>query len=825
MRRVYFTIFLVSAGVLIFEISLTRLFSIYLSHHFAFMVVSIAMLGIGAAGTAISLYPRIKNVSNIPVYALFCGISIILGYVASNYISFDPVKLSWDRTQVFAIALYCLLFSIPFFFAGVLIATVFSEQSKKSERIYCSDLLGAGAGSLAVLGILNISGPEYAVLTASTACFCASLLTGTKKIRYLVSLCIALNVVFIIIHPAFLHVRLSPYKNLSLALKYPGASHLNTYYNSFSRIDTLQSPAVRFAPGLSLNYLKPLPEQIGIAIDGNDMNAVTYAQDKDALTFLEFLPSSLAYEIKGEKSTKMSTGSVLIIEPKGGMQVLTAHYYGFKHIHKVESNPLFVHVVRTELDEFSGTIYRDTTWTGFGRSWLRGLRQSHVSQFYDVIDLPMTGTSVSSVFGASEDYRFTVEAFKEYISGLKRDGFISISLYLIPPPRTEFRILATIVHVLKELGAQNPSQHIAALRSWDSVTIIMKKSPLDKEEIKHIKKFSGEKRFDLVHYPGIQKEETNIHIKMPSPVYFEAFKRILHPEKRGPFLKNYIFNISPVHDDNPFFNYYLKVENIKVIYDIMGRKWQYFIIEGYLIPLILVQVLVLSIVLMVLPLFVKKGLKTLKRGTAPYVKTEVVQSGQDRPVPRLSFKRTTVSKLPPVFMYFAMIGLGFMFVEISLIQKSILSLENPAYAVAAVLTSILISSGIGSLFSGRHTKRTIAYFLLVLGTLIVIYSLIFPVVSNIIAPHSAPIKISMVFIALIPLGFFMGMPFPTGMKVLGQINERLIPWAWAINGCFSVLAPVLTIMLAMTIGFKTVLWLGALSYVMAFFALRRLLKE
>ncbi|MCK5427271.1 MAG: hypothetical protein KAJ34_06210, partial [Thermodesulfovibrionia bacterium] len=265
MRRVYVTIFLLSAGVLIFEISLTRLFSIYLSHHFAFMVVSIAMLGIGAAGTAISVYPRIKNISNIPVYALFCGISIILGYVASNYISFDPVKLSWDRTQVFAIALYCLLFSIPFFFAGVLIATVFSEQSKKSERIYCSDLLGAGAGSLAVLCILNISGPEYAVLTASTACFCASLLTGTKKIRYLVLLCIALNVVFIIIHPAFLHVRLSPYKNLSLALKYPGASHLNTYYNSFSRIDTLQSPAVRFAPGLSLNYLKPLPEQIGIA--------------------------------------------------------------------------------------------------------------------------------------------------------------------------------------------------------------------------------------------------------------------------------------------------------------------------------------------------------------------------------------------------------------------------------------------------------------------------------------------------------------------------------------------------------------------------------
>ena len=171
-----------------------------------------------------------------------------------------------------------------------------------------------------------------------------------------------------------------------------------------------------------------------------------------------------------------------------------------------------------------------------------------------------------------------------------------------------------------------------------------------------------------------------------------------------------------------------------------------------------------------------------------------------------------------------MIGLGFLFVEISLIQKSILLLENPAYAVAAVLTSILISSGIGSFFSARLAKSTIAYFLPLLGILIIFYSLIFPFAVNIISPYSAGIKMSMVFIAFVPLGFFMGMPFPTGIKVLGQINEGLIPWAWAINGCFSVLAPVLTIMLAMTMGFKAVLWLGAFSYLMAFFSLRRLGK-
>ncbi|MEF9427147.1 MAG: hypothetical protein L0956_08240, partial [Candidatus Mariimomonas ferrooxydans] len=153
MKRIYFIISLVSCSVLILEISLTRLFSIYLSYHFAFMVISIAMLGIGSAGTVLSIYPKLKNISNITVYALLAGISIILGYVVSNHIPFDPVKLSWDRMQIFYLALYCLVLSIPFFFSGLLIATAFSVRSEKSELIYGSDLIGAGTGAMAVLGL------------------------------------------------------------------------------------------------------------------------------------------------------------------------------------------------------------------------------------------------------------------------------------------------------------------------------------------------------------------------------------------------------------------------------------------------------------------------------------------------------------------------------------------------------------------------------------------------------------------------------------------------------------------------------------------------
>jgi len=818
MRRIYPAIFLVSCSALIFEVSLTRFFSIYLSHHFAFMVISIAMLGIGSAGTALSVFTKLNNKSNIPVYAALAGIAIIFGYIVSNNVSFDTVKLSWDGTQIFYIALYCFVLSIPFFFTGILIATAFSTQSEKSEFIYSTDLFGAGIGSLSVLGLLNISGPEYAILTASLLCFIASFVTDGKNMKWFVSFLIIVNVLLLIIHPDFINIKLSPYKNLSLSLKYPGAKHLMTYYNSFSRIDSLKSPAVRFAPGLSLTYLDPLPEQIGLSVDGSEMNAVTKAENKNTLRFLKFLPSALAYEIltsqkniKGNENPPSPPfskggmggfGNVLIIEPKGGLQALIAEYYGFKNIHKVESNSLLVKIIKNDFREFSGKIFEKDTWTGFGRSWLRSSQFTVQGlRLYDIIDLPMTGTSVSGAFGISEDYRFTVEAFKDYLNALKRDGFISVSLYLIPPPRTEPRILTTIISALEQAGIKDVSKHIAAIRSWDSITILAKKSPLNQEEIKFIREFSRERRFDLIYHPEVKEEETNLYVKTPTNEYFNLFKNIITPESRKLFIKNYLFNIAPAYDDKPFFNYYLKLKNIKVIYEIMGHKWQYFIQEGYLIPIIFLQAFILSFVLILLPVW--SGTNLLSQNP-----------------PLSSF---TKGELLPALTYFAMLGLGFMFVEVTMIQKSILLLENPSYAIATVLTAILVSSGLGSFFSSRLPKLKIRYFLLLLSVLIFLYSMTFPLLLNIISSYSLKLKIPMVFIVLMPLGFFMGIPFPVGMKLLGQKNEALIPWAWAVNGCLSVLAPILTIMLAMTAGFKIVLWLGAIAYLLAFVSLKKLI--
>jgi hypothetical protein len=417
----------------------------------------------------------------------------------------------------------------------------------------------------------------------------------------------------------------------------------------------------------------------------------------------------------------------------------------------------------------------------------------------DIIDIPMTGVSPSGAFGIAEDYRFTVEAFTEYLGALKRDGVMSISMYIIPPPRIELRMMSTVIEALERSGASEPSRHIAVIRSWDSINMLVKKSPLGQEEIGLIRTFARDRRFDFLHYPGMREEEANIYVRMKTNDYFDAFQSLLDSDRRDRFTEDYLFHIKPVYDESPFFNYYLRLDNIKAIYEVMGRKWHYFIEEGYLLPVIFLQVLILSLVLILLPVLI-----------APWQKG-IVKEGK--------------KKLLPTLLYFAMLGLGFMFVEVTLIQKSILPLVNPSYAVAVVLTSILISSGLGSMMSSRFSLLRTSIVLPLLVVFTVIYSLLFPVLLDLISPYTITFKVMMVFFILLPIGLLMGIPFPAGIRILGERDDMLIPWAWAVNGCVSVIAPILTIMIAMSSGFKTVLWLGAAAYLTAYAALRRLIKN
>jgi hypothetical protein len=780
--RIFFFVGLCSFSALAYEILLTRIFSISLWYHFAFMMVSIAMLGLGASGTILALFPRLRHPAHLGSYGLVLGATLSASTLIANQIPFDPVALSWSGFQIIYIGLYYLVLAVPFFMTGLIIATALSSLSQQSGLIYGADLLGAGVGSLGVMGGMTLLGPERLIFVLSMVALGACLMLPRRTVRVLALVLMLLNLGMLILLPEFVQLRMSPYKGLQVALRYPGAERLGTYDSPFSRIDFFRSPAVRFAPGLSLTYFEPLPEQIGFSIDGGEINAITSPRDPASMGFLSYLPAALPYEM-GKRE------DVLILDPQGGLQVLLAEHYDARSIDKVESTPFLMKTIAKELSAFSGEIYSKQTWSGLGRSWLRSRQKQ-----YDLIEISFLRPIPSGSFGISEDYRFTVEAFKTYLQSLKSDGVLSINLFLLPPPRTEWRLLATLVTAMEGVGLGEAERRIAAIRSWGSLCIIAKRAPWNPEEVEAIRKFSRERKFDLVHCPGVKEEETNIHVRMTSNEYFSGFQNLMNPDTRRGFIKSYLFDIEPVYDQNPFFNYYLKLENLRQIYHRMGEKWQFFVEEGYLLPAVFVQVLVLSSFLILLPaLFGKKEF-----------------SGGD-PTCSLGFARQL-----KVLSLFACLGIGFMFVEVALMQKMILPLEHPSYAVAAVLTSLLLGSGTGSLLSHWVHHFRSRWVAAVIAGLIVLTSIVLPHFSEVISTYSLALRILFVCFLLFILGLPMGIPFPLALKTLGESYERLIPWAWAVNGCFSVLAPLLAIMLAMALGFQMVLWAGAGAYLLGF---------
>ena len=767
--RLFAGIFFCSIAAISFEITLTRVFSISLWYHFAYMVISIAMLGLGLSGTVLSLMPALKNRKHLGRYAIGLSLAILAGYIGTNLVPLDPARLAWDRQQLVYIGLYYVLLALPFFLFGLIVTTAFSVESERSSLVYGADLLGAGAGSVTAVFLMSVLGPGTSIFAIALCALIGAAFLGRPRAALTL---IVLILILAGINPNFVKIRMSQYKGLEQALRFPGARHLSTYYSGFSQVDIFESTMVRYAPGMSLKYLDPLPHQLGLAVDGAGINAITKAGENTS--FLRSMPSALPYEIAERHR-------ILVAEPKGGLPVLLAREYGADVIEQAESNHLIVDVIRKDYGDFSGGIYDTGTHRKLARSHLLS-----VDHAFDVIDISLTGAVPSGLFGMSEDYAFTVEAFKQYLLHLTDNGVVSLSMYLIPPPRTELRLLTTSLAALEEIGVSDAEEHIVAIRSWNSMTMLIKRSAFSPREIHALKEFARDRNFDLVYHPGIEEEATNVYVQLPEHDYYRAFKNLIDAGTRAGFIDDYIFDITPVYDESPFFHYHLRFDRLQETLQVMGGKWQFLVEEGYLLPVVFVQVLILSLILLFLPALKKRS--------------------DNRPAYFL--------------IYFAFLGLGFMFVEVPLIQGMILPLENPSYAVAVVLASVLIWSGAGSLLSQKYSLLRRPETVLLIGALVVPYGFVLISVARHIALYAIELKFVLSFLLVAPAAFLMGIPFPMGIRLLGERSPGMIPWAWAVNGCFSVIAPVLATMLALEWGFHVVLLIGALLYAGAFAMIR-----
>jgi len=772
-----------SLASLAFELLLTRVFSITLWYHFAFMVVSIAMLGFAASGTLLAIAPGLKSPGHIGWYALGLAAALPAGFTLSNLVRFDPVRLAWERGEILHILLTYLLLALPFFCSGLVITTAFSAFSERAGLLYGADLIGAGIGSVGVLPLLGFFPPEEVVLILSLLVASATAIFGGWRLRLAASLLSAVTVALLMFHPDAMQPRISPYKGMEAALRYPGAERLATHLTPFARVDTFLSPAVRYAPGLSLRYQDKLPEQIGISIDAGAVNAVTSSLEPEPLAFLEALPAALPYAI-GKRH------EVLALDPAGGLPLLMARRYGAERVAAVEGTPSLVRILRQDFRDFSGGIFDGEYYSGLGRSWL-----SSVQRRFDLIDISLQEAMPSGAFGIAEEYRFTVEAFREYLRHLNDSGILSVNMFIIPPPRSELRIVATLATALEEMGDTAAGEHLAAIRSWGSITVIAKRGRLEPKEIAAIRRFCEENRFDIAWLPGASPEESNRFVRTRETDYFRALSDIISREKREEFLSSYLFDVSPVRDEAPFFSLHLRLDKLPAIYRTMGSKWQFFLEEGYLLPAIFIQVLLIGLLLVSLPLLTRK--QSHLDGAKP-----------GRPLP-----------------YFAILGIAYLFVEVALIQKSILLLEQPSVAVATVLATILVSSGCGSLLAQRFPLLERPAMLLGLSIMVMLCALFLPGLIAFAQPWPLPVRGGICVVLVTLPGILMGIPFPAGLRLLGRTSPLLIPWAWTVNGTASVLAPLLAVMVAMNTGFRWVLLIGAAAYFLAYLLLGRELRR
>jgi spermidine synthase len=800
-RPPFFAIGLLSGCLLAYEIALTRLFSMVLWHHFAYMIISAAMLGYGASGTALTLLrekiaPRFSGV--FLAMAAMMAFTMPLAFLLAQRIPFNPLELLWDTSQLPKLFTIYLLVVLPFFFGGVGIGLALWRFGNEAGRVYAADIFGAGAGSLGVVAMLFFMPPnDLLMVLAALGLLAAAVAAVELQARpgWLAKLFSVLALLGIAAaYAGWLTIHPSPYKDLSQTLNISGTRVIEERAGPLGQVTVVESTRIPFrhAPGMSLNALDEPPPQLEMFVDGNGPTVLTRFDGNLApLAYLGQLTSALPYHVLESPATRPH---VLVLGAGAGSDVLQALYYRAGRVDAVELDRNIIDLVRNRFSDFSGNLYkRPNVQVHEGEA--RGFASSETDH-YDLIQVALLdsfGVASAGLYGLSESYLYTVEALQTYLSRLAPDGVLSITRWLTLPPRDSLKLFATAIAALEESGVPDPAMRLAMIRGWKTVTLLVKNNDFSPDEITAIREFSRTRSFDLAYYPGMRSEEANRYNMLAQPYFYEGAVALLGPERQD-FIDRYKFYIAPATDDRPYFFRFFKWDAAVELFSLRQQGGMALLDWSYpLLVATLVQAVLASILLILAPLAASRSRETLPPARAA--------------------------------LYFLAIGFAFMFMEIAFIQKFILFLSHPLYALAVVLCAFLVFAALGSWLAGRKQGRAagvrnVTTAIIMLGVVALLYLAFLPDLFDALIHLPDPTKIG-ISAALIALpGICMGVPFPTGMARLARTLPDAIPWAWAINGFASVVGAVLASLLAVHLGFTAVILLAVVLYGLACLAIR-----
>ncbi len=808
---VYAGIFLCSLAVLMQEVLLTRIFSFTIWYHLAYLTISTALLGFGAAGSLLSAFPGLLADPRRLAARCAAGaaVALLAGMAVLGQWPLSPDRLLTEPGAFFVGLLgYYAIVLAPFLLAGLAVAAPLAAYPAEVNRLYAADLFGAGLGCAAAVAALTfVDGPAALALCAATFAGAGALYAISTRTALAFA---ALAAALVVASPAADRVlKLVPTstKAMGAALREAGTRMLFTQWSPVNRVDVYQLAQSQnsfwSSVGRGTGFSGKVPPTLEIQYDahnGTNVYPLLRSDGSDALELLDTHLLRTPYLLYDKPR-------VLVIGVGGGIDVMNALRRGASHVTGVDLQPITISLHAGPLAKWTGGAFQRPEVelvAAEGRHYVR----SHHAQ-YDLIQISAVDTFSAQTTGAyvlAESYLYTVEAFQDYLEHLAPDGVLSVVLgdveyrdpTLVPPLVTRLLLIAR--EALERTGAADPTAHLVVVgqripsrsASPDQVIsgatvggLLVKKAPFTSAELDRIRGFATANGF-------------RIRLAPDDPGDAPITRIVRAPRTELPaLLAAQPFTVEPVTDERPFFYHVLPWG---ALLSAAGTLWFF---PGsstgqIMLLMMLGQAVLFGAALILLPLL--RGAGGALRG------------------------RTTAGFL----LYFLGLGLGFLLIEISFVQKYVLLLGYPTYSLSVTIFSLLVFAALGAALSRRgwrRPRRFLARLLAVTVAIVVLEVVTVPALRERFLAASLPVRIALTVLLQLPIGVALGMYFPTGIELLRRLEPRLVPWAWGINGVASVASSVLAVILGMAIGFSGVALVAAGIYVVGTLSLLAVLPR
>ncbi|MGO9127097.1 MAG: spermidine synthase [Terriglobales bacterium] len=766
-----------SCGALLLELALTRLFSVVLFYHFAFLAISIALLGLGSGGVFAYLGKQwLARFETRTLLVVLCAANALAVPAVLELCLHVGVSLELSRSNFARLTAIYLVSAVPFFLTGVGFSVLFARETDHIPRLYGADLAGGALACLLVVPLLNwLGGPNAVLFAGALAAAAGAVWAASPGARKLTT---ALMIALLLLIAANRSGKLIDITKAKGKLRDPAWVEF-ARWNAISRVEVDRQGDAK-----------------AIVIDAD---ASTYIMNADPRQWkgteweadLMSAPPALANVLRPR-------GEYAIIGPGGGVDVLRAVANGSPSVIGIEINSIIANtIMRGRYADYAFHLYERPEvhiHVGDGRSFIRNSKQS-----FDVVQMTLVDTWASTGAGAfalSENSLYTVEAFREYFEHLKPDGLVAITRWEFHQPREALRVVAVAMQALHELGVRDPARNFMVVSQGQldedgiPVVVLAKKSAFTAKEEEAV-------RAHMRAYGGLVPIFLPSNLELPPKFEKTPFSALITGNDPYAFAQQYAYNVAPVRDNAPFFFFTLKLGQI------LGRRQG---LEQGIDWKVNVGVAVLATVLVI----------SVAAVLAFLIAPLALQGQRKHP------------SVVPLF-YFVAIGLGYILVEIAFIQRFVLFLGHPTYALTVVVFLLLLASGAGSLASRRWLGKTGRSLLplAVIACVILLYVFVLPGILNALVglPFVAKLAVSTALLA--PLGFAMGMPFPSGLRALaatqrGEAKDNAVEWAWAVNAGSSVLGSVLAMVIAIQFGLNVTLACGAVAYLAALWFSRTL---